>query len=163
MKQAENTSPIICKTNQAVTWLSIVISCACLSGCQQVLDRLEENLLGSKPNLVTTSAPDGKSLPALPTQISDTALKDNPIEGVKELTANKSMASTPKTAIAKPQLQRPFSEHVPTGTLPKKSTTTASSKRSGTNSAQFIDEDGNPFVESTNTKKLKQPHIYIED
>lgn len=154
--------------------VGLVVLCMGLSACQQILDRLEADLKGTKPEPVTATVSQIEVQSEALAQPPQTKTKGQPLE------RNKVPLETPKSAVKPIDLPvqaaiTKSQEHKPattpaartnaalTVTQTHKSSPAVESKRASAHQVQTIDEDGNPLGDSMGTKKSPRPRVYIED
>lgn len=155
--------------NQTANRISIFIAAICLTGCQQVLDRLALDIKEAKLTYVDSAKSNVAPKQEESKQFSKEESNDSSIEPVKVTPESKPNPSKPNAIPRGPQAQRTAN---PTQTPPKSPssaskaqvpTQTDSGRVTSSNQVQTIDEDGNSLVDLKSTKKQNKSRVYIED
>lgn len=154
--------------------IALGLTALSLSACQQVLDRLGDDIKATQSSNVPTARVDSKTASEAETPVNRAPTSDvasiKPTKSQPQvLSSNVQSTATSQQTSAKPQTDKSAS---PTGkvkntrplvTQSQHLSPTASLRQTSTNQAPTFGEDGKLLVPSTDIAPAKQPRVYIVD
>lgn len=144
--------------NKCISWITINIIFILLSGCQQVIDRLESDFKGLNPTLFKTSTSDEKLLPENFTPQKNTT--SNILTTGPEVALDQTIPTASTKQDYKPA--KNSASHT-TETHAQTPSPVTLNKPRFTRQVPVTDEDGNPLLESKDAKKSNKLRVYLED